>query len=369
MYSLALDLDVYKLFLSALVFEKYSEKRARFELIDRENRPWPHDFLAQFLPALDEIGRLRFTKDDISYLRSLGLFKESYLAWLSLCKPYDPLKVTVLNGRITVEGPWYEATLWEIPLLYTFSKCYYRLTEPNYPRQMSYEAEKRVREIDSIGVPWAEFGTRRRFSFGEQDNIIYFAAQAKNFIGTSNPYFAQVYNVPCLGTMAHEWAMAHQVISWPNDWNYYPQHYWKTFYGDKLDCFLPDTLGVDLFFKDPYNFNWQWLRHDSACPLIFVDKALEYWRKEASNHGIIFSDGLNPGKVRRIQDYVAGRCQTRFALGTWLTNHLPKPLSIVCKLTHLDNLPVVKISDEPLKATGDVNRIAEVRKIVASLAF
>jgi len=368
MYSLALDNDLYKLTLSGLVFDKYSERVARFELIDREGREWPTNFLAQLLPALEELGRLRFTKDDISYLRNLGFFKESYLAWLSLCKPYDPLKVTVLNGRITVEGPWYETTLWEIPLLYTFSHCYYRLIDPKkYPNVCMFDALQRIRDIDSIGVPWAEFGTRRRYSFGEQDNVLYWAAQANNFVGTSNVYLAAQYDVPVIGTMPHEWSMAHQVIKSLDNWNYYPQHEWKTFYKDKLDCFLPDTLGSDLFFNDPFNFDWKWLRQDSGEPERFVDKALAYWVKEYKGYGIIFSDGLSPDKIRRIENYVAGRCNTKYAVGTWLTNPLAKPLNIVCKLTHLDGQPVVKLGDGEGKATGEPARVKEVQNIVASL--
>ena len=62
-----------------------------------------------------------------------------------------------------------------------------------------------------VGAKFADFGTRRRYSYTVQDflveDMIKFAPD--NFVGTSNVYFAMMRGTKPIGTQAHEWFMFH----------------------------------------------------------------------------------------------------------------------------------------------------------------
>ncbi|MCO6705223.1 nicotinate phosphoribosyltransferase, partial [Streptomyces sp. CHB9.2] len=60
----------------------------------------------------------------------------------------------------------------------------------------------------------ADFGTRRRFSYGVQEMVVRSLRDdfPGRFVGTSNVHLAWKLGVAPLGTMAHEWLMAHQQL-------------------------------------------------------------------------------------------------------------------------------------------------------------
>jgi len=74
---------------------------------------------------------------------------------------------------------------------------------------------------------------------------------------------------------------------------------------------------------------------------------------------IVFSDGLNPEKAVEINEWCKKNIKCAFGIGTNFTNDFPgsPALNIVIKLTECNGIPVVKISDSPTKAIGDVDAL------------
>jgi nicotinic acid phosphoribosyltransferase len=77
---------------------------------------------------------------------------------------------------------------------------------------------------------------------------------------------------------------------------------------------------------------------------------------------IVFSDGLSPELAARLKAHCEGRIRCSFGIGTNLTNDFEGSSApdIVIKLTSVDGTAVVKLTDDPAKATGrtDALRVA-----------
>ena len=108
-------------------------------------------------------------------------------------------------------------------------------------------------------------------------------------------------------------------------------------------------------------------------PIEFCNKTIEHYKKFGINplsKYIIFSDGLTPEKVEAITKYCRGKIGFSFGIGTNLTNDVGlKPMNIVMKLTEVltsdrEWIKTVKLSDEPLKHTGDPRMIELAKELL-----
>ncbi len=80
---------------------------------------------------------------------------------------------------------------------------------------------------------------------------------------------------------------------------------------------------------------------------------------------IVFADSLTPALVDELERHFRGRIKTTFGIGTNLTNDLgPAALSIVVKPAEAAGLPVVKLSDDPSKATGHPAEVNRIRRLI-----
>ena len=142
---------------------------------------------------------LKFTEDDITYLRSKNLFSEDFLTYLKNFKftcdvwaipegtpvfPSEPL--------ITVRGPIMQAQFVETMILLTIN-------------HQTLIATKAARICEAAnGRPVMEFGSRRAQGY---DGALYGARAA--IIGgcssTACTMADELFNVPVTGTMAHSW--------------------------------------------------------------------------------------------------------------------------------------------------------------------
>ncbi len=93
---------------------------------------------------------------------------------------------------------------------------------------------------------------------------------------------------------------------------------------------------------------------------------------------LIASDGLDVEEIIKLHLHFAERIRFSAGWGTLLTNDFrgchPRgedtlsPLSLVCKLTSVDGIATVKLSDNQRKAVGPAEEIARYRRVFGTEA-
>ncbi|HCF3224808.1 TPA: nicotinate phosphoribosyltransferase, partial [Pseudomonas aeruginosa] len=114
------------------------------------------------------------------------------------------------------------------------------------------------------------FGTRRRFSYRTQEEVVHILKRdfPGRFVGTSNVHLAREYDLKPIGTMAHEWLMAHQQLG-PRlvDSQQAALDCWVREYRGQLGIALTDCITMDAFLDDfdlYFAKLFDGLRHDSG---------------------------------------------------------------------------------------------------------
>jgi nicotinate phosphoribosyltransferase len=220
------------------------------------------------------------------------------------------------------------------------------------------------RELEENKCSFSEFGTRRRRSFKIHDIAVGVLHQCRAFSGTSNVFLAKKYGVRPIGTIGHEWIMGTSALMGMRNANLFALENWVNVYKGNLGIALSDTFGSEPFFR---NFNlklsklYDGVRHDSGDPLVFADRVIEHYRKmgiDPLTKIVVFSDSLSASVAIEIKKKCEGRINCSFGIGTSLTNNYDffrssPPLNMVIKLHSINDIPVVKLSDDEGKETGD----------------
>jgi len=358
------------------VVKLFPSQIVKYEFINRGKHQFPEGFAEALRESVNAMAELQLSKDEKKFMaKTCPYIDLPYLDFLEGYH-YDPSEVFIeqkgADLKVTVEGLWYRTILWEVPLLALISELHY---EMNHMERDSNETViertlDKAQKLNSLGVTFAEFGTRRRHSYKVQD-IVVNALNKKDstFIGTSNVHFAMKYGVKPIGTHAHEWFMFHAAEYGFKMANKIALEHWTDIYRGDLGVALSDTFTTDVFFQQfdkMFTKLFDGVRHDSGDPLEFADKTIAHYVKNGINplyKYIIFSDGLNLEKVEEITAYCRGKIGISFGIGTNLTNDVGlKPMNIVMKLFGVQSenkewIPTVKLSDEHGKYTGDPKMI------------
>lgn len=377
-----LDLDSYKLSMSNAILDCFPNAQAKYRFINRGPQRFNEEFLRKLIHYVDGMDRLSLNITEKEWLRKICLYlKPAYLEYLANYR-YDPSQVKMKltsdgNLDLTVSGTWHSATMWETTLMAIISELYFTTIDTKWSMigQKEKFEEKFIKLMRCI---FSEFGTRRRRNFEVQDlavktfkNLMGVYPNA-SFVGTSNVHLSRIHNLIPRGTFAHEWVQGNSALESLNHANYYAMHNWAKVFNMQLGTALTDTYGTDAFLK---NFNTRFahsftsVRHDSGDPFIFTDKIVGHYKKLGINPGtksIIFSDGLNCEKCIDIQKY-CHECGIgcSFGIGTHFTNDFEdsQALNMVIKLVEIDGFPVVKLSDDAGKETGDPKALEVVKWI------
>ena len=201
--KLTLLTDLYELTMMQGYFKNHTNETVIFDAFYRKNPSGNGFAIAAGLDqVIDYIKNLTFDKDDIAYLRSLKLFDEDFLDYLSNFHfsgdIYAIPEGTVVFPReplVKVIAPIMEAQLVETAIL-------------NIINHQSLIATKCARVVYAAkGDGIMEFGLRRAQG---PDAGIYGARAAMigGCIGTSNVLTGQLFDVPVKGTHAHSWIMS-----------------------------------------------------------------------------------------------------------------------------------------------------------------
>ena len=201
--NLTLLTDFYELTMMQGYFKTQNTEKVVFDAFYRKN---PCDggyaIAAGLDQVIDYIKNLRFSKEDIAYLRSLNTFDEDFLNYLADFRfsgdIYAIPEGTVVFPReplVKVVAPIMEAQLVETAIL----------TIINHQSLIATKASRVVCAAKGDGI--MEFGLRRAQG---PDAGVYGARAAMigGCIGTSNVLTGQMFDVPVLGTHAHSWIMS-----------------------------------------------------------------------------------------------------------------------------------------------------------------
>lgn len=361
-----IDTDFYKLTMMQAVLHNYPNTEVEWSFKCR-NKEDLTPYLPEIRQQIDKLSEVALTEDQARYLEKIPYIKPDFVRFLTLFR-FNPKYVSVKNEdgelEIKIRGPWLQVILFEIPILAIVSEIRNRFLYGDIQlEQATARLYEKLEELDAYATAeeianfhLADFGTRRRFSYKVQDNIVQILKKDFKgvFVGTSNVHLAREQGIAPMGTMAHEWLMAHQQLG-PRliDSQKAALETWVQEYRGQLGIALTDCITTDVFLKDfdlYFAKLFDGLRHDSGSPFEFTDKCIARYEElgiDPKTKTLIFSDGLNMKKCIDIQRHANGRIKTSFGIGTNLTCDIPgvEAMNIVIKMTSCNGEPVAKISD------------------------
>lgn len=365
-----LDTDYYKLTMMQAVLHHYPNAEVEWAFRSRSEEDLT-PYLGVIREQLEALAELRFEPQELAFLERIPYMQPDFIRFLGLFR-FDPryVRIEADEGELVVylRGPWLHVILFEVPLLAIISEVRNRA---RYPQVTLDQATDRLEQklqwlrdeatpAELAGFKLADFGTRRRFSFGVQDAVVKRLSEAfpGHFVGTSNVHLARTLNLKPMGTMAHEWIMAHQQLG-PRliDSQSAALDCWTREYRGALGIAITDCITMDAFTADFDLYLaklFDGLRHDSGDPVEWAEKAIAHYRQlgiDPMTRQLVFSDGLDFPKALGIYRALAGRSNTSYGIGTQLTCDIPgvEPTNMVIKMTSCNGQPVAKISDSPGK--------------------
>jgi nicotinate phosphoribosyltransferase len=376
-----LDTDLYKLTMQQAVHRLYPWMQVEYTFINRGQTSFPSWFARKLQETVGSMADLQLQESEVTFLKGACPFLSPvYLDFLKSYR-FDPTEVGIQQQagdlQVSVKGPWYRTILWEVPLMAAISELYFQGTEVDrdHCRQVNQEKAERFRRHN---VRFADFGTRRRFSFQNQLQVLqdFIDFPESTLVGTSNVWMAKLFDLRPIGTHAHEWFMVHGALNGYRLANKTALDAWSRVYEGDLGIALTDTYTTEMFlrsFNSVYARLFDGIRHDSGDPLEFADLLVEHYRRlriDPMSKTIVFSDGLSVDKAIKIQYHCQDKIQVSFGIGTHLTNDVgATPLNMVIKLTSCQErsgtwYPTVKLSDTPGKHTGAPEEIEQCLRTV-----
>lgn len=364
-----LDTDLYKFNMDQVIFHKHTELCGQYHFKCRnKDVVFTAEMEDEINAQIDHLCSLRFTDEELDYLRSIRFIKNDYVEFLRLWRPIrDYVSVSrTENGElnIVVDGPLFSAMQFEIYLLEIVNEVYFRLSY-DYDELRRSAEEKLDRKIKALNdgtytFRFAEFGCRRRLSREWEDVVVRrLATETDKCVGTSNVYLAKKYDLTPIGTYAHEYVQMYQGIdSIPLAYtNHYAMRDWYDEYQGDNGTALTDTITTDLFLRD-FNRsmvnNYTGVRHDSADPYEWGEKMIRHYESygvDPKTKLLLFSDSLDFDRAQALYDHFKDRAKVSFGIGTFCSNDTCAPaLNIVIKLQYVNGRPVAKLSDAPGKA-------------------
>lgn len=358
--NLTLLTDLYELTMMQGYFKNNNRDVVVFDAFYRNNPcDGGYSICAGLAQVIDYIEKLHFDADDISYLKSLKIFDEDFLEYLSTFKfsgdiyavpegslifPREPL--------VKVVAPIMEAQLIETAVL-------------NIINHQSLIATKAARVCYAAkGDSVMEFGLRRAQG---PDSGTYGARAAVigGCNGTSNVLAGQMFDIPVLGTHAHSW-----IMSFPDEYTAFKKY--AELYPsacillvdtyDTLKSGIPNAIRV---FTEMRNagipLTYYGIRMDSG-DLAYLSKKVRKMLDEAGFKDAVISasNDLDEYLIESLK--LQGAAITSWGVGTNLITAKDNPaFGGVYKLAAIKDaggnfLPKIKLSENIEKVTNPGNK-------------
>lgn len=302
---------------------------------------------------INYINNLHFTKEDIDFLRSKGIFDEDFLTYLADLRFTGdiyavPEGTPIFPGEpiLTVRAPAVQAQLIET----------YVLLELNHQSLIATKANRIVRAAK--GRPVLEFGSRR--AHGASAAIVGArAAYIGGCAGTACTVTEQEFGVPAGGTMAHSWiqmfdteyeAFCAYCKMYPHGAVLLVDTY------NTLESGVPNAIRTFKEILVPQGISDFGIRLDSGDIAYLTKKA----RKMLDDAGlttakIVVSNALDEYLINDL--LLQGACINTFGVGERLITAKSDPVfGAVYKLAALENpdgsiVPKIKLSENTSKIT------------------
>jgi len=380
-----LDNDLYKFTMQNAVTKLYPHSKVKYKFINRGEDKFPKGFAEKLNNEILKMSKLSLSDSEEKFLKEKCYFLDPvYIDFLKGYR-YNPDEINVEqkagNLNIEIEGFWYRTILWEVPILSLISELYFGMTKKEKIdlRKIEKLNISKAKKFEKLGAKFADFGTRRRFSFDNHFSVVKILKEnaKKTFIGTSNVYLAKEFNLTAIGTQAHEWFMFHGAKYGFKMANPIALGRWVDIYHGNLGIALSDTFTSEAFFESfdtMYAKLFDGVRQDSGDPIVFAYKLVDHYKKvriDPKLKTIVFSDGLNFEKVKSIEKNVNKIINTSYGIGTYLSNDIPgiKPLNIVIKMIAAaphgeDWTSTIKLSDVKGKHTGNEKTINLAKQVL-----
>ena len=395
-----IDTDFYKLLMCQSIFRNRPDTQVTFSLINRSKHVPLADLIdeGELREQLDHVRSLSLSRGESTWLRGntfygrRQMFRSDFMEWFEgLRLPPYHLERKGDQYELTFEGKWHEVMLWEIPALAILMELRGRAVldtmgkfelQVLYARAMTrvWEKIETLRDIPDLSI--ADFGTRRRHSYLWQDWCVQAMSGGLGsaFTGTSNCKIAMSREVEAIGTNAHELPMVYAALA-KDDAALAQAPYdvlqdWHDEHEGNLRIILPDTYGTKGFLDNAPDWlaGWTGIRIDSGDPATGAQVAIDWWKsrgEDPANKRVIFSDGLDVDKIKRLHGQFAGKTNISFGWGTLLTNDFRglapsdalAPFSLVCKAVSANGNATVKLSDNPRKAMGPQDQIDRYKRV------
>ncbi|SJX64908.1 related to polyketide synthase required for biosynthesis of fumonisin mycotoxins [Sporisorium reilianum f. sp. reilianum] len=416
-----LDTDLYKLTMQQAVLRHYPHTRVAYKFTNRSasTMKFTRSAVDRICAHIDSLVHLQLTPAERTWLEhTCPYLRTDYLDFLEAFRFQPSTQVQVefvpdsASGEgwgdlsLKVQGVWADVIFYEVPLMAIVSEVYFSTVDTEWSLEGQFEqARAKGEQLTSNGIRYSEFGTRRRRSYqthriviegliaGDTSASSSSTSNNGKLLGTSNVHFAQLFNLIPIGTVAHEWTMAVAALEGYAHSNLKALQLWDAVYSPPdfipnspthdLTIALTDTFSTNVFWDDllanPAGIEiakrWRGLRQDSGDSRAFAHRALQAYTRigvDPRSKVVIYSDGLD---VQRCLELAAYSKQigigAGFGIGTSFTNDFTRlgarhvksrPLNIVIKLDSVEDRPVVKISDDLTKNTGDPAEVLAVKR-------
>ncbi len=358
--NLTLLTDLYELTMMQGYFKNQKKETAVFDAFYRSNPCGSgYSICAGLDQVIDFIRNLKFNKEDIDYLRGLGVFQEDFLEYLSSFRfsgdIYAIPEGCVMFPRepmLKVIAPVMEAQLIETTILNIM----------NHQSLIATKAARVCYAAQGDGV--MEFGLRRAQG---PDSGLYGARAAVigGCKGTSNVLAGQMFDVPVLGTHAHSW-----IMSFPDEYTAFKEY--AELYPnacillvdtyDTIKSGVPNAIRIFQEMRDAgISSSYFGIRMDSG-DLAYLSKKVRRMLDEAGFPDAVISasNDLDEYLIETLKQQ--GAAITSWGVGTNLITSKDNPaFGGVYKLAAIQNesgefVPKIKLSENVEKVTNPGNK-------------
>lgn len=353
--KLSMLMDFYELTMANGYFSnKMKDDIVYFDIFFRKNPDGAgFSIVAGLEQVIEYIKELKFTDEDVEFLRGKKIFKEEFLQYLRNFKFTGdiyaiPEGTPVFPGEplVTVRAKTIDAQLIETMLLLTI----------NHQSLIATKANRIVRSAK--GKPIMEFGARRSQGY---DGAIYGgrAAYIGGVVGTATTLADEIFGVPALGTMAHSWVQMFEneyesfkvyAENYPDNCTLLIDTY------NVINSGIPNAIRVSKEVLEPMGKRLKGVRLDSGDIAYLSKKCREILDGAGlTDCGIVASNSLDEFIITDLLDQ--GAKIDSFGVGERLITAKSEPVfGCVYKLVAVEKdgkiIPKIKLSENEEKITN-----------------